>query len=289
MACKQAPVCVKILGQPQRSLGRARARQRPDALYSLRHAVMPKSLLAQAQRDFFCLLAKQSQAFFRKEGIRMKLYNFWRSGTSHRLRIALGLKGLAADYLAVHLGQDAHLTAAFKAVNPQQLLPALALDSGEVLIQSPAIIEWLEETHPTPPLLPSDPLDRARVRALAAIVGCDVHPLNNRRVLETLRQRFGADEATVNTWCATWIGAGFDACEALLAANPGRGRFSFGDAPGLADCYLVPQVESARRFNVDLSRWPLIAAVDRACAELVAFQRAAPGVQVDAPAVQAPG
>ena len=213
----------------------------------------------------------------------MKLYNFWRSGTSHRLRIALGLKGLHADYLAVHLGQDAHLTATFKAVNPQQLVPALALDSGEVLIQSPAIIEWLEETHPTPPLLPADPLGRARVRALAAIVGCDIHPLNNRRILQTLRQQFGADEATVNAWCATWIGAGFDAYEALLAADPARGRFSFGDAPGLADCYLVPQVESARRFQVELSRWPLISAVDAACGALDAFQRAAPALQVDAP------
>ncbi|TXT34881.1 MAG: maleylacetoacetate isomerase, partial [Comamonadaceae bacterium] len=120
----------------------------------------------------------------------MKLYNFFRSGTSHRLRIALNLKGLAPDYEAVDLRTEQHLTDAFKALNPQQLVPALALDDGAVLIQSPAIIEWLEESYPTPALLPTSPLDRARVRALAAIVGCDIHPINNRRILETLRHQF---------------------------------------------------------------------------------------------------
>jgi maleylpyruvate isomerase len=212
----------------------------------------------------------------------MKLHNFWRSGTSHRLRIALNLKGLRADYLAVHLGQEAHLSAAFKVVNPQQLVPALELDNGEVLIQSPAIIEWLEETHPTPVLLPAGASERARVRALAAIIGCDIHPINNRRILQTLRKTFGADEAAIEAWCGTWIGAGFDAYEALLAADTQRGRFSLGDTPTLADCYLVPQVESARRFKVDLSRWPLISAVDAACAELDAFGLAAPAAQPDA-------
>jgi len=212
----------------------------------------------------------------------MKLYNFWRSGTSHRLRIALNLKGLSAEYLAVHLGKEEHLKDAFKAVNPQMLVPALALDNGEVLIQSPAIIEWLEETHPTPALLPAGASERARVRALAALVGCDIHPINNRRILEALRQQFKADEATVNAWCATWITAGFDAYEALLAADPERGAFSFGHTPTVADCYLIPQVESARRFKVDLSRWPLISAIDQACGQLDAFQRAAPAAQPDA-------
>jgi maleylpyruvate isomerase len=212
----------------------------------------------------------------------MKLYNFWRSGTSHRLRIALNLKGLSAEYLAVHLGKEEHLKDAFKAVNPQMLVPALALDNGEVLIQSPAIIEWLEETHPTPALLPAGASDRARVRALAAIVGCDIHPINNRRILEALRKQFNADEATVNAWCATWISAGFDAYEALLAADTARGAFSFGNAPTVADVYLIPQVESARRFKVDLARWPLITAVDVACNELDAFRRAAPAAQPDA-------
>jgi maleylpyruvate isomerase len=211
----------------------------------------------------------------------MKLYNFWRSGTSHRTRIALNLKGLSTEYVAVHLAKEEHLQDAFKAVNPQQLVPAL--DTGkEVLIQSPAILEWLEETHPTPALLPSDASARARVRALAAIVGCDIHPINNRRILETLRKSFGANEAAINAWCGTWIAAGFDAYEALLSADTQRGRFSWGDAPTLADCYLIPQIESARRFQVDLSRWPRIMAVESACMALPAFQQAAPAQQPDA-------
>ena len=211
----------------------------------------------------------------------MKLYNFFRSGTSHRLRIALNLKGITTDYVAVDLRVEAHLKEAFKSVNPQQLVPAL--DTGEqVLIQSPAIIEWLEEKYPTPALLPAQAEERAHVRALAAIVGCDVHPINNRRILETLRKQFGANEDAINAWCATWIGAGFDAYETLLAADTQRGRFSFGDRPGLADVYLIPQIESARRFKVDLSRWPLIAGIEQACNALEAFQKAAPSMQPDA-------
>ena len=211
----------------------------------------------------------------------MKLYNFFRSGTSHRLRIALNLKGLPVDYVAVDLRTEQHLQPEFKALNPQGLVPAL-VDGERVMIQSPAIIEWLEERHPSPALLPTDPEQRAHVRALAAIVGCDVHPLNNRRVLEHLRHQLKADEATINAWCATWIAAGFDALEALLAADSARGSFCFGGQPGLADVYLVPQVESARRFKVDMSRWPLIAAVDAACMQLPAFQQAAPMQQPDA-------
>ncbi|OGB37582.1 MAG: maleylacetoacetate isomerase [Burkholderiales bacterium RIFOXYC2_FULL_59_8] len=211
----------------------------------------------------------------------MKLYNFFRSGTSHRLRIALNLKGLQTEYVAVDLRTEQHLGDSFKAVNPQMLVPALAVD-GKVLIQSPAIIEWLEETHPTPALLPARADDRAHVRALAALVGCDIHPINNRRILEYLRKTLGADEAAVNTWCATWITAGFDAFEALLAADPKRGRFCFGDTPTVADVYLVPQIESARRFKVDLGPWPLISAVDAACAALDAFKNATPLAQPDA-------
>lgn len=211
----------------------------------------------------------------------MKLYNFFRSGTSHRLRIALRLKGLEYEYVPVDLRAEQHLLPGFKALNPQGLVPALEHD-GKVLIQSPAIIEWLEERHPTPPLLPSDPNERAQVRALAAIVGCDIHPINNRRILEYLRHQLRCDEAAVNDWCATWISAGFDAFEALLAADGRRGKFCFGGAPTLADVYLVPQVESARRFKVNLARWPRIAAVDAACAELDAFRLAAPALQPDA-------
>lgn len=211
----------------------------------------------------------------------MKLYNFFRSGTSHRLRIALNLKGLQTTYVPVDLRTEQHLKDEFKAINPQGLVPALEVD-GQVLIQSPAIIEWLEETHPTPALLPAGAAERARVRALAAIVGCDIHPINNRRILEYLRKELGANEDAVNAWCGTWITAGFDAYEALLAADTQRGEFSFGHTPTLADVYLIPQVESARRFKVDLSRWPLISAIDAACAKLDAFRLAAPGQQPDA-------
>ena len=211
----------------------------------------------------------------------MKLYGFFRSGTSHRLRIALNLKGLTVETVAVDLRTDEHLKAAFKAVNPQGLVPALQINDS-VLIQSPAIIEWLEEAHPQPALLPKSALDRAHVRALAAIVGCDIHPVNNRRILETLRHEFAADEAAVNRWCGRWISDGFDAMEALLARDAQRGNFCFGGAPSLADVYLIPQVESARRFKVDVERWPMIKAIDAACVKLDAFRLAAPSLQSDA-------
>lgn len=211
----------------------------------------------------------------------MQLHNFFRSGTSHRLRIALNLKGLAYDYVAVDLRTEEHLGAAFKALNPQGLVPAL-VEGDLVLTQSPAIIEWLEERYPTPPLLPKNPEDRARVRAMAAMVGCDIHPINNRRILDYLRKSLGCDEAAVLAWCATWINDGFQALEALLAADRQRSTFCFGHAPTLADAYLVPQVESARRFKVDLTPFPHIVAIDQACAELDAFKRAAPAVQPDA-------
>jgi maleylpyruvate isomerase len=211
----------------------------------------------------------------------MQLHNFFRSGTSHRLRIALNLKGLAYDYVAVDLRKNAHLGAAFKALNPQGLVPTL-VDGDSVLTQSVAIIEWLEERYPTPALLPTDINDRAQVRALAAIVGCDIHPVNNKRILDTLRARFGADDVTINQWCGTWIADGFDAYEAMLVADTRRAGFSFGSTPTLADAYLIPQIESARRFKVDLGRWPQLMAVDANCNALEAFQKAAPMVQPDA-------
>jgi maleylpyruvate isomerase len=211
----------------------------------------------------------------------MKLYNFFRSGTSHRLRIALNLKGLGYEYGAVDLRKNEHLGATFKALNPQGLVPAL-VDGDQVLTQSVAIIEWLEERYPTPALLPININDRAHVRALAAIVGCDIHPVNNKRILDRLRASFGTDDATISQWCSTWIGDGFDAYEALLAADTRRAGFSFGSTPTLADTYLIPQIESARRFKVDLARWPLIMEVDATCGVIEAFKKAAPMAQPDA-------
>lgn len=211
----------------------------------------------------------------------MKLYNFFRSGTSHRLRIALNLKGVNVDYIPVDLRTEEHLGSEFKTLNPQGLVPAL-VDGQEVFIQSPAIIEWLEEKFPNPPLLPKDINDRAHVRALAAIVGCDIHPINNRRILEKLKKDFGADQKIVDQWCGQWISAGFDAIEALLVQSKKSGKFCFGDTPTVADVYLIPQVESARRFNVDLSAWPLISAIEANCMKLDAFIQAAPGKQIDA-------
>mgnify|MGYP000526497009 CR=1 FL=1 len=161
----------------------------------------------------------------------MKLYNFFRSGTSHRLRIALHLKGLATDYVAVDLRVEEHLKEAFKSLNPQGLVPALAVNDAQVLIQSPAIIEWLEETYPTPALLPTDANDRAHVRALAAIVGCDIHPINNLRILKYLRHELGQSQDAVDTWARHWISEGFAALEALADADQ---PFLSGAAPGLA-------------------------------------------------------
>jgi maleylpyruvate isomerase len=211
----------------------------------------------------------------------MKLYGFFRSGTSHRLRIALNLKGLSYDQVGIDLRKEQHLGEAYKAINPQQLVPAL--DIGDtVLTQSPAIIEWLEERYPTPALLPTDPLERTQVRALASIIGCDVHPVNNRRILEALRHRFSADDAAINDWCGTWIAGGFDAFEALVEAHGRPGPYAFGTLPTLADVYLIPQIESARRFKIDLDRWPRLMEIDATCGRLEAFSRAAPAVQLDA-------
>lgn len=214
----------------------------------------------------------------------LKLYNFFRSGTSHRTRIALNLKRVEYQYIPVGLGRGEHHSDAFKAINPQELVPALVLDNGEVLTQSVAIIEWLEEAHPDQALLPKDPVARAKVRALSAIVGCDIHPINNKRILDYLRTHHAGDEQAIQAWTATWIHAGFRAFEALLAQDSTRhAGFCFGDTPTLADVYLIPQVYSARRFNVDLSAYPNIVAIDTHCNSLDAFKRAHPDNQPDSP------
>ena len=207
------------------------------------------------------------------------LHGYWRSGTSYRTRIALNLKGLAYETQAVDLRAGQQGQAAYRALDPQGLVPTLETPDG-VLIQSPAILEWLEETHPQPPLLPQGPRARAEVRAMAAVIGCDIHPLNNLRVLRALRRDLGADDAQLFAWEARWIGDGFGALEALIARH-GAG-FSWGDAPTLADCYLVPQVYSAERFGVDLAPYPLIRAVDEHCRKLDAFAAAHPDRQPDA-------
>ena len=209
------------------------------------------------------------------------VWGYFRSGTSHRLRIALNIKGIAYQTIPVDLRLGRHETPEYRAIHPQALVPTLQVE-GQRLIQTPAILEWLEERYPTPALLPADALGRARVRTLAAVVGCDIHPVNNRRILEALRHRFGADEAAIDDWCGTWIRAGFDAIESMLASDPATGLFCHGDAVTLADVYLIPQVASARRFKVDLAPYPRIAAIDAACAALEAFRKAAPAAQPDA-------
>ena len=207
------------------------------------------------------------------------LHGYWRSGTSYRTRIALNLKGLAYEQRAVDLRTGAHKADGFLGMHPQGLVPALETPGG-VLIQSPAILEWLEETTPEPPLLPRDAFARAEVRAMAAIVACDIHPLNNLRVLQALRGGFAADQARTDAWAARWITAGFTALEALVAQH-GRG-WAWGDAPTLADCCLVPQVYSAERFNVDLAAFPRILDVNARAAGHPAFQAAHPDRQPDA-------
>jgi maleylpyruvate isomerase len=207
------------------------------------------------------------------------LHGYWRSGTSYRTRIALNLKGLAYEQCPVDLRAGVQHSAAFLQLNPQGLVPALEIEGG-VLTQSPAILEWIEERWPEPPLLPHDPFARAEVRAMAAMVACDIHPLNNLRVLKTLKHDFGADDAKIAAWTGRWITAGFDALEKAIE-RLGEG-WSFGDAPTLADCCLIPQVYSARRFEVDLTPYPQILAVDAKAAEHPAFQHAHPDRQPDA-------
>lgn len=207
------------------------------------------------------------------------LHDYWRSGTSYRTRIALNLKGVAFESRPVDLRAGQQGSDGYRSLNPQGLVPALQVD-GQVLTQSPAILEWIEETFPQPPLLPRDALGRAQVRAMAALVACDIHPLNNLRVLKALKGEFEADQAALNRWAGRWIHPGFAALEALVARH-GAG-WAWGATPSLADCCLVPQVYSARRFNIDLAAYPRLVAIEAAAAVHPAFVAAHPDRQPDA-------
>jgi maleylpyruvate isomerase len=211
--------------------------------------------------------------------VSLVLYGYWRSGAAYRTRIGLNLKGVAYEQVPLDLRTAAHRAEAFVERNPQGLVPALEVD-GATLTQSLAILEWLDEAHPEPPLLPRDPIARARVRAMAAIVACDIHPLNNLRVLQALKADFGADEGQTKAWIARWIHSGFAALDALVARH-GQG-FAFGATPTLADCLLVPQIYSAERFGVDLTPFPHVVLAGHNAAAHPAFAAAHPSRQPDA-------
>jgi maleylacetoacetate isomerase len=210
----------------------------------------------------------------------LTLYDYFRSSASYRVRIALHLKGLAFGQVGVHLLRDEQVAPAYLSLNPQGLVPTLRHGSL-VLTQSMAILEYIDELHPQPPLLPGAIEARARTRQLALLIACDIHPLNNLRVLKYLARDPSFDDARKQAWICHWIAAGFDALEAELAAGA-AGRFCVGDAPTLADCCLVPQVFNAQRFGIDIEHFPTVARIAAACSELDAFQRAHPGRQPDA-------
>lgn len=213
----------------------------------------------------------------------IQLYSYFRSSASYRVRIALHLKGQSYDTVPVHLLNNGgeQFAPEFSAKNPQSLVPVMEQD-GRYITQSLAILEYLEERFPTPPLLPSDLLDRAQVRQIALAISCDIHPLNNLRVLRMLKQDLGLGEDVKQQWIQHWIRLGFSALETQLAASPQRGRFCFGDAPGMADCCLIPQIFNARRFDVDMTPYPTLTAIEAACNALPAFQLAQPSAQPDA-------
>jgi len=210
----------------------------------------------------------------------VKLYSYFRSSAAYRVRIALNLKGISYETESIHLVKDGgrNKLPEFRAVNPQMRVPALVTPAGDVLIQSLAIIEYLDETHPQPPLLPKDPVARARVRALAELVACDIHPLNNIGPLRYLKNNMAQQQSAIDEWYHHWVVAGFEALEQLITPGP----FTCGSEITLADLCLVPQVYNARRLNVPLDRFPKIVGVDRACSAVAAFDRARPENQPDA-------
>lgn len=213
----------------------------------------------------------------------MKLYTYFRSSAAYRVRIALNLKGLPYEAVPVHLLRNGgeQRQADYLALNPAGLVPALE-DGGALLTQSLAIIEYLDETHPQPPLLPGDALGRARIRALAQAIACDIHPINNLRVLQYLSRELGASEEQKTAWYRHWVEEGLAAVEAMLAHAPRSGRFCFGDTPTLADICLVPQVSNAQRFKCNTAHIPTVLRIAEACEALEAFRLAAPANQPDA-------
>jgi maleylacetoacetate isomerase len=210
----------------------------------------------------------------------VKLYSYFRSSAAYRVRIALNLKGIAYETAPVHLVKDGghNRRPEFRAINPQMRVPVLVTSAGDTLIQSLAIIEYLDETHPEPPLLPKEPLARAKVRALADLIACDIHPLNNIGPLRYLKNALGQDQNAIDTWYHHWVIAGFEALEAMIEPRP----YMSGKDVTLADICLVPQVYNARRLKVPLDRFPKIVAADAACLALAAFDRARPENQPDA-------
>jgi maleylacetoacetate isomerase len=210
----------------------------------------------------------------------LTLYGYPLSSAAYRVRIALALKGVTVNTVNKQLRRGEHRQKDYLKINPQGFVPALALADGTVLTQSLAIIEWLEETHPRPALLPADRNARARVRSLCQLIACDIHPLNNLRVLQYLESTLNAAPAARDEWYRHWVATGFAAFEESLSRDASRGRFCWGDQPGMADVCLVPQIYNARRYSVDLTPYPRIVAIDAACGELPEFAGAAPERQV---------
>ncbi len=212
----------------------------------------------------------------------LKLHNYFRSSTSTRLRAALNLKGLDYDYVAYALKEGAHKSPEFLEKNPAGLVPVLELDDGTHIPQSLAIIEYLDEIHPEPALLPADPAGRARVRALAYMVACEIHPLNNLRVLQFIAKTYGVDAEGQKAWFTHWVSETFDALEKTLTGSADTGRFCHGDTPTLADVCLYAQVWNNKRFAVDITQWPTIAGIAENLEQVEAFAKAAPPHQPDA-------
>jgi len=210
----------------------------------------------------------------------VKVYTYFRSSAAYRLRIALNLKGLSGDMVSIHLQKDGgqHRKPEYRAINPQMRVPALKLDSGEVLTQSLAIIEYLDEVDPQPPLLPRDPVERAKVRALALAIACDIHPLNNLAPLRYLKNELGQEQSKIDAWYHHWVLEGFEALETMVRPGP----YAFGGEVTLADVCLVPQIYNARRLKVPLDRFPKLVAIDAASAKLPAYEQARPENQPDA-------